>query len=298
MGCLESCNSNPCIHDSILKESLWDAVDGYNLPLLEFLLENQSSRFKELVGQDFGQISEKIFSSSSSTKSQDLQDAFEAHEQRFSEQNPVNQRNDQGQTLLMKAADRVDSRIVQMLLERQADPNLTDNDGNSALIIASSTNWNRVIYSGGELTHEHEMMITKRLCQARADVHQRNQNRDYPLKKAIESENFYIARVLYTFGASLEESDLALWSVDSRLKLWKQGYDDARGKKYTPISELELAAYSLDPFKLHRILPVDRRAYFEGMSWFNPEYWKSYLEKYDRMSPCLDPIKSRQEQTL
>ena len=129
----------PAYHDSILKESLWDAVDGYNLPLLEFLLENQSSRFKELVGQDFGQISEKIFSSSSSTKSQDLQDAFEAHEQRFSEQNPVNQRNDQGQTLLMKAADRVDSRIVQMLLERQADPNLTDNDGNSALIIASST---------------------------------------------------------------------------------------------------------------------------------------------------------------
>lgn len=82
-------------------------------------------------------------------------DVFESFEREFKEkiasgeieQSDINQADDSGKTMLMKAASRPlkvsTKQLLLFLLKQGAEPDLTDHDGNSALDIASQTGLSR-----------------------------------------------------------------------------------------------------------------------------------------------------------
>lgn len=148
----------------------------------------------------------------------------------------VNARDEDGETVLMKAANRNENpETIKALLEAGADINARDKRGNTALIKAVGFNRN--------------LDVIKVLLNAGADVNAKNDNRYTPLIEALspyafiiddEIQQIQIVKLLLSFGAevnsmalenaSIYSSNLALISIlvdklegvksTSQLRLW------------------------------------------------------------------------------
>ena len=98
----------------------------------------------------------------------------------------VNMTDDDGETPLMRAAERGNLRAVDALITAGANVNAQDEDGNTALMDAAD---------------EGHTAVVLRLIQAGADVNARDDEGETALRKAIEERHADTAALLRQYSA-------------------------------------------------------------------------------------------------
>jgi len=104
----------------------------------------------------------------------------------------VNARSDSGDGVLHIVVRRRDSTWLGFLLQRGADPNMRDREGNSPMIIAALLG-----YEDGVQT----------LAERRANVNQPNNRGETPLIIAVQRQNLPMVRLLLSLGANSAQTD-------------------------------------------------------------------------------------------
>lgn len=99
----------------------------------------------------------------------------------------INMRDEDGETPLMKAANRGNLRAVDALIKAGANVNAKDEDGNTALMEAADNGHNDVVL---------------RLIEAGADINARDDDGETALDKAVEERHTGTAEILRKYNAT------------------------------------------------------------------------------------------------
>lgn len=111
----------------------------------------------------------------------------------FEKEVDVNARNKYNKTPLYKAVVGRRKDIMQMLIDKLADPNIPDDQGNTPLhCLASKGN---------------DIELAEILIKGGADINAKNYKDSTPLHEAVRNENFRMAEFLISKGAYLRAKD-------------------------------------------------------------------------------------------
>jgi ankyrin repeat domain-containing protein 50 len=148
----------------------------------------------------------------------------------------VNEQNKTGQTLLHYAATLGYEDVVKNLLNKKADVNIPDQDGNIAInlsIFKGNSNITKLLAENSNLNHSNKngwfplhfaskqsYALTRLLLQKGAKPDVQEKNGHTPLMIAAVNENVFIVRLLHIYGANQSTKDnkgkMAIdWSTDS-----------------------------------------------------------------------------------
>lgn len=157
---------------------------------------------------------------------QDAREGRKAELQKKMAKLEINAKNAQGSTLLMAAASAGQDDIVQLLLDQKADPNITDTDGSTALLIAiyneQTPSATKLIAAGTRLdvfnnlgesaliaaTSTNNIEVIKALlAKDKSQINKTNKDHENALMKAAAVGSLQTVQLLVNAGADLKAKD-------------------------------------------------------------------------------------------